>query len=297
MFKEITALFIGIISVSLAANLIKMLPDLSVFQIAFYRMAFAVIVLTPFTVFFLKEFSGIRKKDLLIMSGCGTALSFHFITWITSLKYISVASSVSLVAMNPIFVALIRFFIFKKRSGMVLYAGIILGVIGSIIISYADMDTSSKSLSFLISIKGDIFALLGAFFASLYIVGGQISRKKTHIFVYVYVVYLIALIILSLTLIFLDELSLSFKGDELLILILLGVLSQVLGHSSFNFALKRISAETVSLVILLEPVLASVIAYYFLSESIVLVQFLGMILIISGVFLGILSERSSVKRV
>jgi len=292
LLKEIIALFIGIISVSLAANMIKMLPTLTAFQIAFYRMAFAILVLTPFILFFLKEFLSVRKRDLIIMTGCGFALSLHFITWITSLKYISVASSVSLVAMNPIFVALIRFFVFKKRSKSILYLGIILGVSGSVLISYADMGDVSSPLDLISSIKCDIFALLGAFFASLYIIGGQMVRKKTHIFVYIYIVYFISFVLLLFNLLLNVEFVFFLSGRELFILILLGVLSQVIGHSSFNFALKSISAETVSLVILLEPVIASFIAYYFLSEKISFYQLIGMFLIISGVFIGIISEKT-----
>ena len=135
---------IGIIAVSTASIFIK-LCDAPALIIATYRMVFASLMLMPYA-FHKKTGRGWGRSDLgwLILSG--VFLSLHFTFWITSLKYTSVASSVVLVSTHPIFVGLGASFLLKERLGMNLVLGITLSVLGSGLISYADMTLSKEAL-------------------------------------------------------------------------------------------------------------------------------------------------------
>ncbi len=154
MGRLLFLLLIGIGAVSTASIFIK-LCDAPSLIIAAYRMIFASLLLTPF-VAFQKRRQGMGTMRL---RGCllsGLFLGLHFAFWIGSLKYTSVASSVVLVATNPIFVGIGGWLFLKERLNLNLILGILFTVLGSGFISLGDTTISREAL------LGDGLALLGA---------------------------------------------------------------------------------------------------------------------------------------
>ncbi|PKC50600.1 hypothetical protein RhiirA1_485851 [Rhizophagus irregularis] len=96
-------ILIGVISISLSAILVK-LATADAGVIAFYRMLFSVLIMSP--IFFMKhthEIKLITKRDWIFSTIAGVFLAFHFILWFESLNYTSVASSTVLVTLQPLF--------------------------------------------------------------------------------------------------------------------------------------------------------------------------------------------------
>lgn len=103
-FAPYPVIGLGVLAVSCASILIKLAaaPPLAV---AVYRMGFTLLMMLPVTVVTAwKEIGRIRKEDFLCSVGSGVFLALHFATWITSLRYTSVASSTVLVTTQPLFV-------------------------------------------------------------------------------------------------------------------------------------------------------------------------------------------------
>jgi drug/metabolite transporter (DMT)-like permease len=270
---------IGIIAVSTASIFIK-LCDAPALIIATYRMVFASLMLMPYA-FYKKTGRGWGRSDLgwLILSG--VFLSLHFTFWIASLKYTSVASSVVLVSTHPIFVGLGASFLLKERLGMNLVLGIALSVLGSGLISYGDMTLSKEAL------MGDGLALLGALAASGYFLVGRKMRKSQDLLSYIFPVYSTAALVLILLSFLFQEKFLGYSATNYLYLFLLALIPQLIGHTTFNWALKYLPASMVSITILGEPVGSTILAYFILSEGLTPSKVIGGILIFAGILIAL----------
>jgi drug/metabolite transporter (DMT)-like permease len=270
---------IGMIAVSTASIFIK-LCDAPALIIATYRMVFASLILMPYA-FYKKTGKGWVRNEMgwLILSG--VLLSLHFAFWIASLKYTSVASSVVLVNTHPIFVGLGAWLVLKERLGINLVLGIILSVLGSGLISYGDMALSKEAL------MGDGLALLGAITASGYFLVGRKMRKNRDLFSYIFPVYSTAGLVLILLSLLSQKPFFGYSPSIYLLLLLLALIPQLIGHTTFNWALKYLPASLVSITILGEPVGSTILAYFILSEGLTPWKVTGGILILVGIMMAL----------
>jgi drug/metabolite transporter (DMT)-like permease len=273
---------IGIIAVSTASIFIK-LCDAPVLIIATYRMMFASLILMPYALY-KKTGRGWSRNEIgwLILSGI--LLSLHFAFWIASLKYTSVASSVVLVATHPIFVGIGAWLFLKERLGMNLISGIILSVFGSGLISYGDMTLSKEAL------MGDGLALLGAIGASGYFLVGRKMRKNQDLLSYIFPVYSTAGLVLIVLSLILQKPFFGYSPSTYLILLFLALIPQLIGHTTFNWALKYLPAPMVSITILGEPVGSTILAYFILGEGLTIWKVLGGISIFIGILIALKKE-------
>jgi drug/metabolite transporter (DMT)-like permease len=278
---------IGIIAISTASIFIK-LCDAPVLIIATYRLMLASLILSPFACY-RKPWRGWEGKEMGWFLLSGLFLSLHFTSWIASLKYISVASSVVLVTTHPIFVGIGGRLFLKERLGINLVLGIVLSVLGSGLIGYGDMGLSKEAL------MGDGFALLGAIAASGYLLVGRKVRKDQDLFSYIFPVYSTAGLILILVSLILQKPFFGFSSSTYFYLFLLALVPQLIGHTTFNWALKYLPASVVAITILGEPIGSSILAYYILGEGLTIWKILGGISIFAGILLALRKEASNYK--
>jgi len=246
---------IGIIAISTASILIK-LCDAPVLIIATYRLMLASLMLSPFA-YYKKTWRGWERNALGWLLLSGLLLSLHFAFWIASLKYTSVASSVVLVTTHPIFVGIGGWFFLRERIGLNLIFGIAFSVLGSGLISYGDMSLSKEAL------MGDGFALLGAIAASGYLLVGRKMRKDRDLISYIFPVYSTAGLLLFLFALIFQEPLFGYSSSTYLYLFLLAFIPQLMGHTTFNWALKYLPASMVAITILGEPIGSTILAYFF----------------------------------
>jgi drug/metabolite transporter (DMT)-like permease len=270
---------IGILAISTASIFIK-LCDAPVLIIATYRMMLASLVLMPFA-YYKKTWRGWKRNEMGWFLLSGLFLSLHFAFWIASLKYTSVASSVVLVTTHPIFVGIGSWLFLKERIGMNLVLGIALSVLGSGSISYGDMSLSKEAL------MGDGFALLGAIAASGYLLVGRKMRKEQDLLSYIFPVYSTAgLILILLSLIF-QKSYWGYSPSTYLFLFLLALVPQLIGHTTFNWALKYLPTSMVAITILGEPLGSTILAYFILGEGLTTWKVLGGISIFAGILIAL----------
>jgi drug/metabolite transporter (DMT)-like permease len=279
MIRLYLLLPIGIIAVSTASIFIK-LCDAPVLIIATYRMTLASLMLLPFASY-RRVWKGWSKDEIgwLILSGI--LLAFHFALWIASLKYTSIASSVVLVTTNPIFVGIGAWLFLKERIGLNLVLGIILSVLGSGLISYGDMTLSKEAL------MGDGLALLGAIAASGYLLIGRKMRKGQDLLSYIFPVYLAsAMVLVIFSLVFQKSFS-GYSSSTYLFLFLLALIPQLIGHTTFNWALKYLPVSMVAIAVLGEPVGSTILAYLILGEDLTIWKILGGFSIFAGILIAL----------
>jgi drug/metabolite transporter (DMT)-like permease len=270
---------IGIIAISTASIFIK-LCDAPVLIIATYRMMLASLMLMPFACYE-KTWRGWKRNDLGWLFLSGFFLSFHFAFWIASLKYTSVASSVVLVTTHPIFVGVGGWFFLKEKPGLNIIFGIALSVLGSGLISYGDMSLSKEALI------GDGLALLGAIGASGYLLVGRKMRKDRNLISYIFPVYLTAGLILILLALISQKPLFGYSSSTYFYLFFLALVPQLIGHTTFNWALRYLPASLIAITILGEPIGSSLLAYFFLREGVTLWKIIGGISIFSGILIAL----------
>ena len=279
MVSFILLLVVGIVAISTASIFIK-LCDAPALIISTYRMVLASLILMPWASH-QKVWKGWEKKDVAWLIFSGIFLSLHFASWIASLKYTSVASSVVLVSTHPIFIGIGSRLFLKERLGLNLILGIGLSVIGSGLIGYGDMALSKEAL------MGDGLALLGALAASGYFLVGRKMRKNQDLLAYIFPVYSTAglvLIVLSLSF---QKPFFGYSSTTYLLFFLLAIVPQLIGHTTFNWALRFFPASMVSITILGEPIGSTILAYFILGEGLTPWKILGGILIFTGILIAL----------
>ncbi len=153
-------------------------------------MALASLILTPLALWRNgTEMVQLTQRDWLLLAAAGVCLGLHFATWISSLSYTSVASSVVLVTTSPFFVGLGAHFLLRERVPVVMFVGVALAVVGGALIGWGDVAVSGRAL------WGDVLALAGALAASAYYLIGRSLRQHMSLLAYVTPVYWVAALV------------------------------------------------------------------------------------------------------
>lgn len=278
--KAILVLFVGVVAVSFGSIFIR-LAEAPPLIIAAYRLGLASLVIGPVALIRSgQELRALSRRDLFYFVIAGVFLALHFGLWIASLNYTTVASSVILVSMSPLFVGLFSRLLGMDRVTKWMVGGILLSVVGSGTIGYGDFALGGGAL------WGDILALGGAVMVTGYLLAGRRLRQRLSLLPYISLAYSVAAAVTLLLCLLTGQRFTGYSSTTYLMFILLALVPQVIGHSAFNWALGYLSAPLVSVTILGEPVGATILAYLILNEAPTLLEIVGGATILSGIYLA-----------
>jgi drug/metabolite transporter (DMT)-like permease len=304
-YHPILATFAGILFISTASIFIRFAQkEASSIVIAAGRLVIASLILVPLAlVRNRQDFQTLTRQEWGKGVLSGVFLALHFASWITSLEYTSVASSVVLVTTTPLWVALLSPLVLKERIRTWVLIGLAVSVVGGVIVGLGNacqlevgrlvcqaQDFAGGSAMF-----GNFLALFGAWMAAGYMLMGRQLRKKLDLIPYTALVYGVAAVLLSLVVLIRAEPVFSYSGRTYLWLLALGIFPQLLGHSLFNWSLKYISAAYVSLTLLGEPIGTTILALIFLKEAPTLLEGVGAVLILVGIVVGSFGRNREVN--
>jgi len=292
--KYLAGLFLGILAVSTASIFIRFAQtEVPSSVIAAGRMSLATIVILPFAIKSWNEVKpNVNGKTWLLLILAGVFLGSHFATWITSLEYTTVASSVVFVTTAPLWVALLSPVFLKEKLTRWIAVGLIISLLGSFIVGLSNnckisiQGVSCSDINNMWSGRyffGNLLALAGAFLSGGYIMVGRKVRNSLSLPIYTAVVYGVASIVLILLVVITGAKVTGFSPKSYLWIIALALIPQVIGHTSFNWALKYLSAAYVSIALLGEPVGTVILAALLLHEMPTTLEILGGILILIGI--------------
>lgn len=282
-------LAVAVLSISASAIFVRLAGDVPAAVIAFYRLGLAVAIMTPWVLLKHRHhLSSITRKDALSSMLAGIFLAAHFILWFESLKYTSVASSVVLVSLQPIFAFLGTYFFFRERFSAGAVLSMMIAITGSVVIGWGDFQTGGGAL------YGDVLALLGGMMVTGYFLIGQSVRKRLTLTSYTWLVYGMAAVALLIYNLPSPASLVGYDGNQWLVFLSLALIPTFLGHSLLNWSLKWVSTSKISMAVLLEPVGASILAYFLFGENLSWTQLLGGAVVIFGLMIFLLS--TSVKR-
>ncbi len=192
---------------------------------------------------------------LLLMTLSGLLLALHFWSWIASLRFTTVASSVVLVSLKPVFAWGIAALWLREHPSRTEAWGIALAVLGASLIGLGDARLSLGALG------GDALALAGAVTGAGYYVIGRRVRQTVGIWRYATAVYAVAAAALALLAVVRATPLVGFARRDWAVFAALAAGPMLVGHTGMNYALKHFRATTVNVAALGEPVGASVIAW------------------------------------
>lgn len=268
----------GAILVRLAAA-----PPLAV---AFYRVALASLILAPVAAGpARRSWPRMTRRQHLAMAGSGVALALHFGTWIASLSYTSVASSVLLVNTAPLFTLVLSWLVLREPARPSLVVAIVLAVVGAALIALGDWVGAPGSL------RGNLLALCGALTLALYQVAGRGLRAALPLRAYVLAVWAGAAGVLALLAVATATPLAGYDGRTLTVFLGLALVPTLAGHGLVNRALRELPAPTVGLFLLGEPVCAALMAFALFGEAVGPATGAGGLVILAALALAIASEK------
>jgi len=282
----------GVAVVSTASILIRLAQaeGVSSLTIAAVRLGLAAAILAPFAVLNARrEIMRLGRRELALCLLSGLLLAIHFWTWISSLEYTSVASSAALVTTNPLWVGLASAVLLRERPAPAALAGISLTVAGSVLIFAADSGGSETTATN--PLLGNTLALAGAVSASGYLLVGRALRARMSLMAYVWLAYTVAAMFLGAA-VAASGISLAAASvPAWAFMALLAIGPQLLGHTAFNWAVRRLTATFVAIAILGEPVGAAILAWFFFDEGFTTLQLIGFLLLLTGIFAAARGEK------
>ncbi len=303
-------LLVGVLAASSSSILVRYAQHEGVasLAIAAWRMILASLVLLPLALATRRrELRGVGPRLALTAVLAGTFLAAHFVTWITSLEYTSVASSAALVTTNPIWVGLATVFIFREHLARLTIVGIAISLLGCLMIVLVDLDPAlAPAMADAATVAGapsrqpvlgNGLALLGALGVSAYLLTGRSLAWRLSLLAYVTLVYGAAAGVLVVTAVIAGVELWGYSSVGWWSLAGLALGPQLVGHTAFNWSLRRLSPTFVALSILGEPVGSAILASFLFAEIPSSLQLAAFATLLAGIGVAALGERAGPRAV
>jgi drug/metabolite transporter (DMT)-like permease len=260
--------------------------------IAAWRMLIATLLLVPLAaVMRREELVRVRPRDFRMAALAGTFLAAHFLAWISSLEYTSVASSAALVTTNPVWVGLATVFLFREPLGRLTVAGIAISLAGCLLIVWVDAGAADVAgAQGRQPVLGNALALAGALGVSAYLLTGRSVASRFSLLAYVTTVYGAAAMVLLAVALGTGVEMWRYTATGWWALVGLAVGPQLIGHTSFNWSLRRLSPTFVALTILGEPVGSAILAGVLFGEIPGTLQAVAFTTLLAGISVAALGE-------
>ena len=293
LLKAQVFLFFGLVTFTFAPILVRLASPTDPVFLTLIRTLSSVLMLSPFYFFQKKnakpEVAEINKWHVF----AGIALGFHFIFWIASLSFTSVASASVLVTSHPILLIVTETLVFKTQFTRKVWIGVFMAFAGAVGLGIFDQ---AETQYFDNPSVGNAMAFIAACFFVFYAIAGKKARVTASWLPYVFKVYAyVALVNLVVFLIYYSIVDVEFGSIKMALIvgISLAVGPQITGHGAINYALKHISPTLISTLILVEPVFATILAFFFFSEMPNTNSLFSMALIMLGIAVTWQGSRKS----
>lgn len=287
------AIVIAVASASSAAILIRLALQESMppALIAGARLFIAALVLTPLTLkSYWSHILKLSRNELMLAALSGIFLAIHFIAWVSSLQYATVLVSVVIVSSVPIWVAMLEVIFLSIRLSRPVVIGLLIALTGGISIGLplggSEAGAAPASAVENATLLGASLAWIGALAISAYMLIGRKLRARLPLIPYIWLVYGIATLVMTAVILLTATPVFGFSSEGYWVLLVMGLVPQLLGHSAVNFVLEYFPATLVSLFSQLEPIGSAVLAFILFSELPPAQQIIGSGIIITGVFLA-----------
>jgi drug/metabolite transporter (DMT)-like permease len=234
--------------------------------------------------------TGSKTADSMLFVVAGVALALHFASWITSLEYTSVAISTLLVSTTPIWTALYDSFVCKRRLSTPAWGALVAGILGLLLIVRFSSGLPPHPGH---APLGAFLALVGAVSIAAYFI---VIRHVGHVHgtrAIVTRTYAWAALVLIVASAAARQSPPPITATHAWAgIAAMALISQLLGHTALNAALRWFSASAVALTTLLEPVIAGVLAFLIFGERLGSTALAGAVLVLLAVAVFLREEAA-----
>lgn len=298
--KAYVVVLVAIVATSSAAILIRFALDQNMppLLIVAARLLIASLALTPIALRRYRPFlTGLSRVEALLIAISGICLSIHFTAWVTSLQYTTVLVSVVIVSTGPIWVAILEVIFLHIRLSRLVVLGLLVALLGGAMIGWPQGEAQLEMMLTPGAENGTLIgaglAWLGALSVSVYMLIGRKLRADLPVIPYIWLVYSIATLCTLAVMLARETPALGYSIEGYLILLAMGLIPQLIGHSSLNYLLEYFPAALVSMFSQLEPIGSALLALLLFRELPPNQQILGSLTIIVGV---VLASRGEIRQ-
>jgi len=248
-------------------------------------MFFASLILWCYSIIYNKSFDKLSFSNKIRTTFAGLLLGLHFIFFYEAVKITTIANATFLGTLAPFFTLLIELLLYKRNYKNMVYYGMLLALIGTVLVLISNFDLSSKYT------LGNIYAVLCSLCISISFLIAEKVRDTEGTIEYTRMLYGVAAITIFIIGSFYTETFMIYEKNEIFGFIFLALVPTILGHNIFYYSLKFTTPTIVGTIPLGEPILASIVAFFLFNESVGINTAIGGALCIYGIFL-ILKNRS-----
>jgi drug/metabolite transporter (DMT)-like permease len=282
---------VGVVAISTSPILIR-LAAVPALALAFWRCLAGAAVLAPFAR--RGRAGGLARGDLALLGTAGVCLAAHFALWNASLALTSVGAATTLVSCTPLFVGIGARFL-GEAPGRRTWAGIALATVGAVVIGVSDAlagPVAGAQATGASGLLGDVLAFAGAAAVAVYLLIGRVMRQRLPVSTYAASVYGTAAAVLLPACLLTGSSLGGYPAGSWLAVAGVVIGPQLLGHTVFNSLLTSVSATVVSVVLLIEPVGATALAWLLFHELPAAGFWVGAPLVLAGSWLAIIGEQA-----
>jgi drug/metabolite transporter (DMT)-like permease len=286
--KPRLALICGILCISIFPILIKLRLTPALIS-AFYRMFFAVILLLPY-VLLSKNFKLPTLKFTLLAALCGILFSSDVAVWNIAIQESSATQASLLTNLSPVWVGVGSFFFLKAKPATNFWVGTLVALFGMITL---------VGFEFFIDLNFDkafLFAILSGILYSIYLLISKNVLSTVDVLSFMTISLMASSIYLGILCYSLNEPFTGFTNAGWFVLILQAVICQLCAWLSISYATQHMRATRVSLSLLSQAVITSILAWLFLEEKITLQMVFGGIVLLFGIRITFYDKTISLKR-
>ena len=284
------ALGVGILSLSFSAMFVRWANSPGTVT-GFYRLFLSTLILTPFFLQRQQNQGPIPIKLLIFPILAGIFTSGDFSLWNSSLAFTTAANATLLGNTAPLWVALGAWLIFRERLNRYFWLGLIFTLTGAVLIMGSD---------FLLHPRlgvGDLMASSASIFYAFYMLSTQKGRQHIDPFRYTWLVGISASITMFFINLILGHKLVGYDLQTWLIFFATAIISQTIGYISISYALGHLPAHVVSPTMVGQPIMTTLLAIPLLGEIPNLIQVLGGLVALTGIYIVNQSHNSSETKI
>ncbi|TLU99632.1 EamA/RhaT family transporter [Dyadobacter luticola] len=275
MLNPRLCLVIGIFSISIFPVLVKWAP-VSGITSAFYRMFFGFLLILPY-VLITRKFTWPEKSLWLPISLCGLIFATDIAVWNLSIHYSNATQATLLTNLSPVWVGIGTFLFLPDKPAARFWLGTLVALAGMVILigweAFSEMQLD----------KGFGLAILSGMLYATYMLISKTVLNRIDIVSFMTINMAVASIYLFAICLFFDQPVAGFDLSIWFVFLVQGLICQLLGWLTINYAVKQMDAKRVSLSLLSQAIVTGLFAWAFIHEQVTLQMIVGGLIILIGI--------------
>ena len=258
--------------------------DLNSIEIAFFRAFLGSLFLILVSLVSKDKINKeILKSNLLILSLSGIALGINWILLFQAMKYTTISNATLSYYFAPVFITVFSVVLFKEKmsiKNVVCLLGAVLGLF--LIVKSGEVEVISDFNH----TKGILYGLAGAVFYAIVVILNKYVKELPGFQATLIQLSVAAIVLVPI--VFLNS-SIDFKTIDLstwILILIIGIVHTGIAYVLYFSSIKDVKSQSIAMLSYLDPIVAILMSFLILGESMGIVQIIGGLLILSTAYIN-----------